>query len=140
MLRLDQKKTYQSWKRHCSNGFCRILRKSVVSRNSKVYYGRFLRNGLHERHCYISKSRSNVQYLEVSWPLFIGREMRQKWMVKVLFAGDMSIVHYVPPLIRGRLHLVRDTAVKKEVDTAIQMTLKYVNSEIQENIVTRRKQ
>ena len=38
------------------------------------------------------------------------------------FAGDMSIppyLFYVPPLIRGRLHLVRDTAVEKEVDIAI---------------------
>ena len=40
---------------------------------------------------------------------------------------------FIPPLIRGRLHLVRDTAAEKEVDIAIQMTLKYVNSEIQEN-------
>ena len=34
--------------------FAEYLRKSE---NSKVYYGRFLRNRLHERHCYISKSR-----------------------------------------------------------------------------------
>ena len=36
-------------------------------------------------------------------------------------------------LIRGRLHLVRDTAPKKEVDIAIRMTLKYVNSGIPQN-------
>ena len=30
---------------------------SDVSENSKVYYGRFLQNGLHERHCYTSKSK-----------------------------------------------------------------------------------
>ena len=28
-------------------------------------------------------------------------------------------VHYVPPLIRGRLHLVRDTAAEKEADITI---------------------
>ena len=33
------------------------LRKLDVSENIKVYYDRFLRNGLHERPCYISKSR-----------------------------------------------------------------------------------
>ena len=44
--------------------FAEYLRKSGVSDNSKVYYDRFLPNGLHERHCY-SKSRWNVQYLEV---------------------------------------------------------------------------
>ena len=32
------------------------LRKSDVSEYSKVCYGRFLRNGFHERYCYISKS------------------------------------------------------------------------------------
>ena len=32
-------------------------RKSDVSENSKVYYGQFLRNGLHERCCHISKSK-----------------------------------------------------------------------------------
>ena len=34
-----------------------ILKKSDISENSKVYYGRFLRNGLHERYCYISKKK-----------------------------------------------------------------------------------
>ena len=37
--------------------FAEYLRKSNVSENSKVYYGRFLRNGIHERYCYISKIR-----------------------------------------------------------------------------------
>ena len=35
----------------------KYLRKSDVLENSKVYYGRFIRNGLHEWYCYISKSR-----------------------------------------------------------------------------------
>ena len=59
-------------KRHIKGGdyitlmdFAEHLRKSDVSENSKVCYGRFLRNGLHERYCYISKSRWDVQYLEV---------------------------------------------------------------------------
>ena len=37
--------------------FPEYLRKIDVSENSKVYYDRFLRNELHEKHCYITKSR-----------------------------------------------------------------------------------
>ena len=61
----DQKKTYQSWKTHCCIDFAEYLIKSDVSENSKVNYDQFLRNRLHERHWYVSKSRRNVQYLEV---------------------------------------------------------------------------
>ena len=32
--------------------FVEHLRKSDVSENTKVYYGRLLRYGLHERYCY----------------------------------------------------------------------------------------
>ena len=47
--------------------FAEYLRKSDVSEeNSKVYYGLFLRNGLHDKYCYISKSRSDVKYFEKS--------------------------------------------------------------------------
>ena len=35
--------------------FAKYLRKSDVSENSNIYYGRFLRNGLHKRYFYISK-------------------------------------------------------------------------------------
>ena len=59
--------------------------------------------------------------------------MRWKWTVKVFLLEICSYVYFVPPLIRGRLHLVRDTDAEKEADIAILMTLKYVNSEIQEN-------
>ena len=45
--------------------FAEYLRKSDVLQNSNVYYNRLLRNGLHERHCYISKNRRNVQYVKV---------------------------------------------------------------------------
>ena len=31
--------------------FAEYPRKSDTLDNSKIYYGRFLRNGLHERHC-----------------------------------------------------------------------------------------
>ena len=34
--------------------------------------------------------------------------------------------------MRDRLHLARDIASEKEADIAIYMTLKYVNSDIQE--------
>ena len=55
----------KGWKHIALMDFVKYLRKSDVSENSRVYYGRFLRNGLYERHCYISKSRSDVQCLEV---------------------------------------------------------------------------
>ena len=54
-------------------------------------------------------------------------------MIKVFLLEIYPYVYYIPPVIRGRLHLVRDTAADKEVDIAIQMTLKYVNLEIQRN-------
>ena len=46
--------------------FAEYLGNSDVSENSKAYYSRFLQNGLHERYCYFSKSREDVQYLEKS--------------------------------------------------------------------------
>ena len=45
--------------------------------------------------------------------------MRWKWMIKVFLLEICPYVYYVPPLIRGRLHVVRNTAAKKEVDIAI---------------------
>ena len=59
--------------------------------------------------------------------------MKWKWMIKVFLLEICPYVYYIPPVIRGRLHLVRDTAADKEVDIAIQMTLKCVNLEIQRN-------
>ena len=41
------------------------LRKSDVSENSKVYYGRFPRNELHEWYRYFRKNRWDEQYVEV---------------------------------------------------------------------------
>ena len=45
-------------------GFAKYLRKSEVFKNGKVY-DRFLQNGLHKRHCYVSKRKCDVEYLEV---------------------------------------------------------------------------
>ena len=53
-------------------------RKTDVSENSKVYYGRFLQNGFHERWFYISKTKWDVQYLEVCQPLLICQEMKME--------------------------------------------------------------
>ena len=39
------------------------VRKLDVSKNTKLYYGRFLWNGLHEKKCYINKYRWDVQDL-----------------------------------------------------------------------------
>ena len=62
-IKEEAKKVVLIRKRHIKVGkhialmdFTEYLRESDVSENSKVYYGRFLRNGLHERHC-IRKSR-----------------------------------------------------------------------------------
>ena len=57
MLSFDQKNTHQRGKHITHMDFAEHVRKSGVSENSKVYSGRFLRNGLHDRYCYISKSR-----------------------------------------------------------------------------------
>ena len=58
MLCFDQKKRHIKGGKHIAAiDFAEYLKKSDVSKNSKVYYGRFLRNRLHERRCYISKSR-----------------------------------------------------------------------------------
>ena len=43
--------------------FTKYLRKSYVLENSKVYYGRFLRNGLHERYCYITLYYVILRYI-----------------------------------------------------------------------------
>ena len=54
-------------------------------------------------------------------------------IIKVFLLDICPYVYHVPPLIRGRLPRVRDTAAAKEVDIAIEMTLKCVNSEIKKN-------
>ena len=64
-MKKKQKMLCFNWKkRHIKGGkhiaamdFAEYLRKLDVSENIKVYDDRFLRNGLHERPCYISKSR-----------------------------------------------------------------------------------
>ena len=36
---------------------------------------------------------------------------------------NIRCVYHVPPLLRGNIHLVRDTAPEKEFDIAIEMAL-----------------
>ena len=50
MLCFDKKRHIKGEKHITLMDFAEHLRKSDVSENSKVYYGRFLRNGLHERY------------------------------------------------------------------------------------------
>ena len=45
------KKVISNKKHIAQMDFAEYLRKSEGSENSKVYYGRLLRNGLHERYC-----------------------------------------------------------------------------------------
>ena len=48
------KKRHMKGEKHIAQmDFAKYLRKSDVSENSKVYYGRFLRIELHERYCYM---------------------------------------------------------------------------------------
>ena len=56
MIRFFKKRHIKGEKHIAQMDFAKYLRKSDVSENSKVCYGRFLRNGLHGRYCYISKS------------------------------------------------------------------------------------
>ena len=80
MLSFDLKRNIWKMKKHIPPiDFAEYLRKSDISENSEVYYGRYLRNGLHERYYYNGKSRWDVQYLEKStshWLLLL--EMKVK--------------------------------------------------------------
>ena len=64
-LCFNQRKKHQRLKWLTPMDFTEHFIKSGVSDNNKVCYGRFLQNGLLERYCYISKSRWDVEYLEV---------------------------------------------------------------------------
>ena len=58
ILCFNWKKRHIKGRKHIATmDFTEYLRKLDVSENIKVYYDRFLRSGLHERPCYISKSR-----------------------------------------------------------------------------------
>ena len=57
---LLKKRHIKGEKHNAPMDFAEYLRRSDVSENSKVYDDRFLRNGLHDRYCYISKSRWNT--------------------------------------------------------------------------------
>ena len=56
-----------------------------------------------------------------------------KFLLESALECPFKYVYYAPPLLRGRLHLLWDTAAEKEFDIAIYMTLQHVSSEIQEN-------
>ena len=90
-------------------------------REYQSLYGRFQENGLHERYCSISKSRRDVQYVEVTVHLFCLRDEHGIGRSKFLLESALESLHvnYAPPLLRGGLDLVRDTAAKKELDMAI---------------------
>ena len=57
MLCFDQKRHIKGEEYITLMDFAEHFRKSDVSENIKVYYGRFPWNRLHERYCYVSKSR-----------------------------------------------------------------------------------
>ena len=41
------------------------------------------------------------------------------WNILLEFSFECPYVYYAPPLLRGSLHLVRDTAAEKEFDIAM---------------------
>ena len=78
----------------------------------------------------------------ISWSLphtayWLSDEDRIGWFDELNFLLETSLeylyVYCALSLLKGRLHLVRDTAAEKEFDIAIQMTLEHISSEIQEN-------
>ena len=48
-----QKRHIKGEKHIVQMDFAEYVRKTDASENNKVYYGRFLRNELHERYCYV---------------------------------------------------------------------------------------
>ena len=70
------------------------VRKLDVLENNKVYYGRLLRNKLHERYYYISKIRSDVQW------------------TKLLLEPALQYpsIYYDPSFIKGQFHLLATTS------------------------------
>ena len=90
-------KLSQNRKRHFKGGkpiapmdFKNILENQTFQRIAKFIMADFYKMDFIKGNV-ISVYRRNVQYLEVYQPLFFGREMIWKWMMKVLFAADMPI-------------------------------------------------
>ena len=69
-----------------SMDFAEYLRKSDVSENSKVYYGRFLRNGLHVAIVILVKVDEMYNILKSASHCLLVKRLRWNWMIKV-FAG-----------------------------------------------------
>ena len=57
-----------------------------------------------DKYCYISKSRLDVQYLDVCWPLVIGQEMKVELDDQSFCWIQCKYVYYFPPLFRDRFH------------------------------------
>lgn len=89
--------------------FAEYLRKWDVFREHQSFYGRFLKNGLHEMY-YISKSRWEVQYLEKSgyWSRDDGGNEWPRFLLEC--ALQCPNVYYFTPLLTGRLHLLITTS------------------------------
>ena len=120
---LIRKRYIKGGKHIASMDFGEYLRKSDVSENSNfIMVERFLRNGLHERHCYIGKSEWDVQYRTRSASHYMLVERwRWNWMSKVFAESilECPYVYYFLLLLRGRLHLLRDIDAEKEGDIGI---------------------
>ena len=115
--------------------FAEHFRKAEVTKNSKVYYGQFQRNELHEGSAItvqLLKVDEMYNILKFASHCLLVKRWRWNWMINV-FAGAYSWMsirllrasfikgqalyckrysssYYAPPLLRDRLYIVRDIA------------------------------
>ena len=117
--------------------FAEYLRKSKFSEKGKVYYGRFLQNGLQERFVTLVKvNEEGCVCVCVCVCVWGGSgEGGGRWLDYQSFCWTLHLnIHKFTTLLRVRLHhLIRDTAVEKECYITMLMTLEHVTSEIQKN-------
>ena len=83
--------------------FAEHLKKSDDSENSKIYYSRFLQNGLHQKDIiYLVKADEMHNILKSAGHcLLVERKMELDYQS---FCWSLPLnVYYAPPLLRGRL-------------------------------------
>ena len=108
MLCIDLQKRHIKGEKHIAQiDFAEHLRKSDVSENSKIYYGRFLQNGLMKGIVILVK-------VDEMYKIFKSLLANRFWSrdgiggPKFLLesAFQCAYVYYVPALLRRRFHLI----------------------------------
>ena len=103
--------------------FAEHLGKLDVSGNRKVYYDRFLRNGLHFMEGIVILLKADDIAISSSLLATVtGREMKIE-LDDQSFSWSLPLnIHtstFTSPLLRRRLHLVREIPAEKELDITI---------------------